>query len=36
MKLLTKRPTLFLWATSVALFLAQVSHHRGGRGFHEW
>jgi hypothetical protein len=36
MRLLTKRPTLFLWATAVALFLAHASHHGGGRGFHEW
>jgi hypothetical protein len=36
MSLLTKRPTLFLWATAVALFLAHASHHGGGRGFHEW
>ena len=36
MRVLTKRPVLFLWATAVALFLAHVSHHGGGRGFHEW
>jgi hypothetical protein len=35
MKLLAKRPMLFAWATTVALFLAHVSHH-GARGFHEW
>jgi len=36
MRLLTKRPALFLWATAVALFLAHAAHHGGGRGFHEW
>jgi hypothetical protein len=36
MKFLTRRPVVFLWAMSLALFLAQAHHHRGGRGFHEW
>jgi hypothetical protein len=38
MRLLTKRPMLFVWVTSAALFLAHVSHHVHGatRGFHEW
>jgi hypothetical protein len=36
MKILARRPALLLWATSLALFLAHVHHHRGGRGFHEW
>jgi hypothetical protein len=35
MRLLSKRPVLFMWATAVALFLAHV-HHHGPRGFHEW
>ena len=30
-----KRPTLFVWATVVAMVLARVSHH-GPRGFHNW
>ena len=36
MRILTKRPILFLWVTAAAMFLAQVTHHRGGKGFHEW
>ncbi len=36
MKLLSKRPVLFVWATTVALFLAHVGHHGVTRGFHEW
>ena len=36
MKLLSKRPVLFAWATTVALFLAHVAHHGATRGFHEW
>jgi hypothetical protein len=36
MKLLSKRPVLFAWATTVALFLAHVSHSGITRGFHEW
>jgi len=36
MKLLSKRPMLFVWATTVALFLAHVHHAGPVRGFHEW
>jgi hypothetical protein len=36
MKLLSKRPLLFAVASSVAMFLAHVSHSGITRGFHEW
>jgi hypothetical protein len=36
MRILAKRPMLLMWATAVAIFLAQAHHARGGRGFHEW
>jgi hypothetical protein len=36
MKLLSKRPMLFIWVTTVALFLAHAQHSGGTRGFHEW
>jgi hypothetical protein len=36
MRLLSKRPMLFVWATTAALFLAHASHHGWTRGFHEW
>jgi hypothetical protein len=36
MRLLSKRPVLFALATTVAMFLAHVSHSGITRGFHEW
>jgi hypothetical protein len=36
MKYLARRPTLFLWVMVLAVFLARVAHHHGGRGFHQW
>jgi hypothetical protein len=36
MKLLSKRPVLFGWATTLAILLAQVHHSGITRGFHEW
>jgi hypothetical protein len=34
MRILARRPALFLWATAIAMFLAHAHSH--GRGFHEW
>ena len=36
MKYLARRPTLFLWVMVLAVFVARVHHHHGGRGFHQW
>jgi len=36
MRLLAKRPTVLMWVTGLALLAARVSHHHGGRGFHNW
>jgi hypothetical protein len=36
MRFLSKRPVLFALATTVATFLAHVSHSGITRGFHEW
>jgi hypothetical protein len=36
MKYLARRPTLFLWVMVLAVFLARLHHHHGGRGFHQW
>ena len=37
MRVLVKRPTLLLWVTIVAMFLARVAYHGNhGRGFHQW
>ena len=30
------RPSIYLWATTVALLAAHVHYHFGGRGFHQW
>jgi hypothetical protein len=35
MKFIGKRPALLAWATTLALFAAQIGHH-GPRGFHQW
>jgi hypothetical protein len=35
MKILAKRPALYLWAVALAM-LAAHAHHFGGRGFHQW
>jgi len=36
MRILTKRPVLFLWAIALAMFVAKAGGHHGGRGFHQW
>ena len=36
MRFFSKRPVLFALATTVATFLAHVSHSGITRGFHEW
>ncbi len=35
MKILSKRPALFMWAVALAMLAAHTGHH-GGRGFHQW
>ena len=35
MKVLVKRPALFVWAVALAMFLARVGPHHG-HGFHQW